>query len=211
MPLTVAKDLVVTVPRKSRKDMKVTVAYDQPVAAPIRKGQPFGKIVVTVPDMQPVEAPLVAAADVDRMGPFGRIATVAGHMVWGGLELTGRAPRQAPAAASSRSRAGRAPGNPPRSRLLSRRWSAAASRRCARASQEARPAREAIRELLLEGADERWDAITEALLLFAARRDHVARLIRPALERGLWVVCDRFARFDDGLSGLWPRRGSRRA
>jgi D-alanyl-D-alanine carboxypeptidase (penicillin-binding protein 5/6) len=81
--LTVAKDLVVTVPRKSRKNMKVTVAYDQPVAAPIRKGQQFGKIVVAVPDLQLVEAPLVAATDVDRMGPFGRIATVAGHMIWG--------------------------------------------------------------------------------------------------------------------------------
>ncbi|MGD9615784.1 MAG: dTMP kinase [Alphaproteobacteria bacterium] len=51
---------------------------------------------------------------------------------------------------------------------------------------------EAIRELLLDGADERWDAITEVLLLNAARRDHVMRLIRPALDRGLWVVSDRF-------------------
>src|SRR5215212_9288393 len=53
VPLTVAQDLVVTVPRKSRKNMKVTLAYDQPVAAPIRKGQQFGKIVVAVPDVQP--------------------------------------------------------------------------------------------------------------------------------------------------------------
>ena len=52
---------------------------------------------------------------------------------------------------------------------------------------------EAIRRLLLEGASERWDAVGEALLFYAARRDHVTRLIRPALERGLWVVCDRFA------------------
>lgn len=51
---------------------------------------------------------------------------------------------------------------------------------------------EAIRELLLNGADERWDPLTEVLLLNAARRDHVVRLIRPALERGLWVVSDRF-------------------
>jgi dTMP kinase len=55
------------------------------------------------------------------------------------------------------------------------------------------PAAEAIRGLLLEGPRERWDAAGEALLLNAARRDHVARLIRPALESGLWVVCDRFA------------------
>jgi dTMP kinase len=54
------------------------------------------------------------------------------------------------------------------------------------------PGAEAIRRLLLDGDSERWDAVGEALLLFAARRDHVARLIRPALERGEWVVCDRF-------------------
>ena len=52
---------------------------------------------------------------------------------------------------------------------------------------------EAIRKLLLDGTDERWDAVAEALLLYAARRDHVARLIAPALERGIWVICDRFA------------------
>jgi dTMP kinase len=51
---------------------------------------------------------------------------------------------------------------------------------------------EAIRELLLGGADERWDAMSEVLLLNAARRDHVERLIRPALARGQWVVSDRF-------------------
>jgi dTMP kinase len=55
------------------------------------------------------------------------------------------------------------------------------------------PGAEAIRRLLLEGATERWDAIGETLLFYAARRDHVARLITPALERGEWVVCDRFA------------------
>ena len=52
---------------------------------------------------------------------------------------------------------------------------------------------EAIRRLLLEGADERWDAISETLLFYAARREHVTRLIAPALDRGSWVVCDRFA------------------
>ena len=55
------------------------------------------------------------------------------------------------------------------------------------------PGAEAIRRLLLEGGGERWDAAGEALLLTAARRDHVARLIEPALARGQWVVCDRFS------------------
>ena len=51
---------------------------------------------------------------------------------------------------------------------------------------------EAIRTLLMEGADDRWDARSEALLFAAARADHVARTIRPALDRGAWVLCDRF-------------------
>lgn len=55
------------------------------------------------------------------------------------------------------------------------------------------PGAEAIRRLLLDGATERWDAVGEALLLYAARRDHVVKLIEPTLARGLWVVCDRFA------------------
>ncbi len=51
---------------------------------------------------------------------------------------------------------------------------------------------EAIRRLLLEGEGDRWNPGAEALLFAAARADHVERLIRPALARGEWVVCDRF-------------------
>jgi dTMP kinase len=54
------------------------------------------------------------------------------------------------------------------------------------------PGAEAIRALLLEGEVDRWTAESEALLFAAARSDHVARNILPALERGAWVLCDRF-------------------
>jgi len=54
------------------------------------------------------------------------------------------------------------------------------------------PGAEAIRSLLLHPPGEGWNARTEALLFAAARADHVAKLIRPALEAGKWVVCDRF-------------------
>lgn len=54
------------------------------------------------------------------------------------------------------------------------------------------PGAEEIRRLLVEGAPGRWDAVSEMLLMFAARADHVARTIRPALDRGQWVLCDRF-------------------
>ena len=51
---------------------------------------------------------------------------------------------------------------------------------------------EEIRGLLVTGEPGKWDAVTEALLMNAARRDHVVRTIRPALARGDWVICDRF-------------------
>ena len=55
------------------------------------------------------------------------------------------------------------------------------------------PGAEEIRNLLLTGDPGRWDAVTEAFLMFASRRDHVERTIRPALADGKVVLCDRFA------------------
>ncbi len=55
------------------------------------------------------------------------------------------------------------------------------------------PSAEEIRSLLVTGAPYRWTPMAEALLLNAARMEHLERLIRPALEEGRWVVCDRFA------------------
>jgi dTMP kinase len=54
------------------------------------------------------------------------------------------------------------------------------------------PGAEEIRGLLLGGGVDRWDDVTEALLMYAARRDHLARTVWPALARGQWVLCDRF-------------------
>lgn len=54
------------------------------------------------------------------------------------------------------------------------------------------PGAEQIRKLLIEGEGERWDAMEEALLLFAARRAHVRHTILPALNSGKWVICDRY-------------------
>ncbi|NBX73541.1 MAG: dTMP kinase [Alphaproteobacteria bacterium] len=50
---------------------------------------------------------------------------------------------------------------------------------------------EAIRNVWLSGQYE-WDALTELLLVLAARRDHINKIIKPALQRGEWVICDRF-------------------
>lgn len=55
------------------------------------------------------------------------------------------------------------------------------------------PGAEDIRKLLVEGEPGRWDPLTEAILHFAARREHLARTVLPALDRGDWVISDRFA------------------
>lgn len=52
---------------------------------------------------------------------------------------------------------------------------------------------EEIRALLVRGDQDRWDGMTEALLNFAARRDHLVKTVWPALAKGAWVISDRFA------------------
>jgi dTMP kinase len=65
---------------------------------------------------------------------------------------------------------------------------------------------EKVRELILAGSDERWGARAEALLFAAARADHVAKTIRPAIEAGRWVLSDRFVdsslAYQGGAGGL---------
>ena len=54
------------------------------------------------------------------------------------------------------------------------------------------PGAEALRGLLLQGEADRWSPVSETLLMYAARADHLETLIRPTLADGGWVVCDRF-------------------
>jgi serine-type D-Ala-D-Ala carboxypeptidase (penicillin-binding protein 5/6) len=81
--LTVTKDLSVTLPRRSRHDMKVTVSYGSPIPAPIKQGDEIGKLTVTAPGTDTVERPLYAAAAVPAIGTIGRMATLAGYLIWG--------------------------------------------------------------------------------------------------------------------------------
>jgi dTMP kinase len=68
------------------------------------------------------------------------------------------------------------------------------------------PGAEAIRRLLLDGADDKWGPEAEALLFAAARTDHVDKVIRPAIRAGQWVLCDRFVdsslAYQGGAGGL---------
>ena len=64
------------------------------------------------------------------------------------------------------------------------------------------PAAEDIRRILVEGEPEKWDSMTELLLMYAARRTHCRDTIWPALDAGKWVVSDRFADSSRAFQGI---------
>lgn len=71
VPLTVDKDLLVTLPLAAKKNIKVSVNYQTPLKAPIMKGQEIGKVHIELPNgMPPVDQPLIAAKGVDKLGFF---------------------------------------------------------------------------------------------------------------------------------------------
>lgn len=64
------------------------------------------------------------------------------------------------------------------------------------------PGAEEIRELIVKGATDKWDSLTELLLIYAARRSHLQQTIWPALARGTWVISDRFADSSRAFQGI---------
>ncbi|MEE8445280.1 MAG: D-alanyl-D-alanine carboxypeptidase family protein [Alphaproteobacteria bacterium] len=83
VPLIIENPLVLSVMRKSRKNMKVKVVYPTAIPAPVTKGDVVAKLVVTAPDMEPVETPLLAGADVGERGMFGRFGAAVVYIVKG--------------------------------------------------------------------------------------------------------------------------------
>lgn len=81
---TVPEEVAITVPVFSRKQLRVEVQYNTPIAAPIEKNAALGKLVVYVPSQaQPIEVPLVAAASVNKAGFFKNIRDSISYLIWG--------------------------------------------------------------------------------------------------------------------------------
>lgn len=81
VPLVGVSDILVTLPRKARTEMKVTVGFNAPIPAPIRKGERVASLRITAPAIAPMELPVVAGIDVDELSMLGRIAFTARHFV----------------------------------------------------------------------------------------------------------------------------------
>lgn len=81
VPLQAQSDIVMTIPRKARDGMKVTVVYDGPIPAPIHKGDRIATLAVSAPGIPTVEQPLVAGADVAEKGYVGRVFAALGNVL----------------------------------------------------------------------------------------------------------------------------------
>ncbi|MBL8629356.1 MAG: D-alanyl-D-alanine carboxypeptidase [Rhodospirillaceae bacterium] len=83
IPLVIAKDLVVTLPRANAQNINVKVVYDGPLPAPVTKGTEVGKLVVEIKDMAPMNVPLIAGEDAGRLNFFGRLKAAALYIFMG--------------------------------------------------------------------------------------------------------------------------------
>lgn len=79
VPLVAGRDLVLTMPRQWRRELQARVRYDAPVPAPVSRGQELGKLVVSGRGVPEMEVPLIAGADVDKLGLLPRIPAVIGR------------------------------------------------------------------------------------------------------------------------------------
>ena len=83
VPLVGGRDLILTLPRSWRRNLEVKVSYDSPLKAPVAKGAEVGRINVSGQGVPEMTLPLIAGADVGRMGLVSRIPAVVGHWVSG--------------------------------------------------------------------------------------------------------------------------------
>jgi len=83
VPLVMDRDLKITIPRNLRRDMTVKAIFKNPIPAPVKAGTPVARLVVNLQGRPPIEVPLVAGADVDRLGMFGRLNAAVRYLVWG--------------------------------------------------------------------------------------------------------------------------------
>ncbi len=85
VPLVIANDLTVTLSRSARRKLTVTAVYQSPLPARITEGTPLATLVVEAPETPSIELPLLAGADVGRLGLFGRLGAALSYLVWGAV------------------------------------------------------------------------------------------------------------------------------
>ncbi len=86
VPLVIESDLTLTLPKRARRKMKVTVDYISPVPAPVVAGQQLARLTISAPDVEPIEIPLVAGTGSEQLGLIGRLMAAVNYILWGSSE-----------------------------------------------------------------------------------------------------------------------------
>lgn len=81
VPLVAEKDLTVVLPIGKRSETKMSVSYQSPLEAPVKKGAALGKLHIEIPGQPAVDVGLVAGKDVERKGVFGRVAARFNYLI----------------------------------------------------------------------------------------------------------------------------------
>ena len=203
VPVTAAKPLDVTMQVDSHAGMKTALRADPGLTAPVQVGQKVGVLVISAPDFPGMTVPVYAAQSV----------AAAGHLRQHVASPSSVSGRNEPASCARTGRfitleGGEGTGKSTQVKRLAAALEASGIKVVTTREPGGSPGAEEIRKLMVEGEPGRWDPITETLLVYAARADHVARTIGPALTGGKWVISRPLHRFHLCLSGRGPRAWS---
>jgi D-alanyl-D-alanine carboxypeptidase (penicillin-binding protein 5/6) len=83
VPLLVDKEMILTLPRKASRQIKLRISYDSPLPAPVTRGTTVGNLIVTAPGISDIIVPLIVSDNVARLGLMGRLGAALNFIVWG--------------------------------------------------------------------------------------------------------------------------------
>ncbi|MEM7122647.1 MAG: D-alanyl-D-alanine carboxypeptidase family protein [Pseudomonadota bacterium] len=83
VPLVIEEDLVITMSREARREMTAKAVFEGPIPAPIVAGSPIATLVLEAPNMETIEVPLIAGADVGELSMFSRLGAAISYLVFG--------------------------------------------------------------------------------------------------------------------------------
>jgi D-alanyl-D-alanine carboxypeptidase (penicillin-binding protein 5/6) len=83
VPLLVQEDVWVSLSAEGRRDLRVKVAYEGPIPAPIANGSQVAQLEITAPGLEPRRIPLIAGDSVQAASMFGRMSSALGYLIWG--------------------------------------------------------------------------------------------------------------------------------
>ena len=227
VPLAGKGDVNVWLPRNpANQKLRAHIVYQWPLKPPLKKGDQVAMLRVTTSSDAMNEVPLYVAEDVGAGRASMRRGLELDPVPWlpagcrnGSCARHGAAPSARAGSLVERSgraapwpsgkfitfEGGEGSGKSTQARLLADRLSGAGHRRGADArARRLAVCRAGARPCILDPATPPHSALSEALLFYAARADHLDKTIRPALAAGRWVICDRFSdstRVYQGVAG----------